>query len=166
MLTQIQMHFQLEDQAGSIFCLFASILQFGSQHKFYIPLRTVIQAVVLPLLINIPHSLNGFGSKCALSYLKQTLQAGRQERVEWESGKAGFFWINVTMLESETKIIYTWDVNSIHLSYTTEIHPIVWHLESISYVKLIKAYFELVCIITFQIRIMLVTSCESHLLVG
>lgn len=160
MLIQIQMHFQLEDQAGSIFCLFMSILQFGSQHKFCIPLRTVIQAVVLPLL------LNGFGSKCALSYLKRTLQAGRQERVEWESGKAGFCWINVTMLESETKIIYTWDANSIHLSYTTEIHPIVWHLESISYVKLIKAYFELVWIITFQIRIMLVTSCESHLLVG
>lgn len=48
---KIIMHSQLEDQAGSI--LFP-ILQFGSQHNFYTPLRAVIQATALPLLLDIP----------------------------------------------------------------------------------------------------------------
>lgn len=68
--SQWKMHSQCRDQAGNTPF---SILQFGSQQNFYTPLRAVIQAVALPLLLDIPHSLNGFGSECALRYLKLTL---------------------------------------------------------------------------------------------
>ena len=66
------MHPQLEDQARVLFFSF-SVLQFGPQHNFYIPLTAVIQEGALPLLLDILHPLNGFGSECTLRNLNLTL---------------------------------------------------------------------------------------------